>query len=215
MALPVAIAIAIAIVHSPVAALLVLAVLHNFTPWGFLLEAAEPAERKLVRRLGVVVFIALPLTILAGWIWAWVSPLHLGSPEWTPLGYGPLSKAMRAYVPASLEDKTLAYHAFAACVFLQCVHYITVLGLLPRLTRGRGGTVPWPSRAVWIGGLLATSLLVVTFAIDFPEARRGYGVIAAVHAWLELPILLLALGGFRSPPSPPSTRTLDGQSTSK
>jgi hypothetical protein len=43
--------------------------------------------------------------------------------------------------------------------------------------------------------LLTTVLLVVAFASDFPEARRGYGVLAAVHAWLELPILLLALAG--------------------
>jgi hypothetical protein len=33
----------------------------------------------------------------------------------------------------------------------------------------------------------------VGYALDFSEARLWYGVVAAVHAWIELPALLVAL----------------------
>jgi hypothetical protein len=40
---------------------------------------------------------------------------------------------------------------------------------------------------------LAGAVAFVAFVADFAGARAWYGVIAAVHAWVELPVLLLAL----------------------
>ena len=34
---------------------------------------------------------------------------------------------------------------------------------------------------------------LVGFALSFGDARRAYGVFAAVHAWIEIPLLLLAV----------------------
>jgi hypothetical protein len=35
----------------------------------------------------------------------------------------------------------------------------------------------------------------VDYAVDYSSARSAYGVAAAIHAWIELPVFLLALGG--------------------
>ena len=60
---------------------------------------------------------------------------------------------------------------------------------------GPANLLPWPTRGrltlVLVG---AGALLGVLFWVDFAGARRGYGTLAAVHAWVELPLLLLALG---------------------
>ncbi len=48
----------------------------------------------------------------------------------------------------------------------------------------------------WRGpALVAASAMTLGFIWSFPEARRLYGVVADVHAWIEWPILLCLLGG--------------------
>lgn len=196
----VALALALAIVVDPVAALLAIAVLHNLTPVGFVLEATHGASRRRAAWACGVVFGVVPLAIALGWLFALVVPLGVVAPEASPLGYGPLQEAMRAYLPVELLAPATALHLFCACVFLQCTHYVAVLLVLPRLLpRGAEGRLRWPGARWWPWVLGATVLALVPFAIDFGEARRGYGVLAAVHAWVELPLLLLALQGARAP----------------
>jgi hypothetical protein len=49
---------------------------------------------------------------------------------------------------------------------------------------------------------VVTAVALVAFgiyAVSYSDARAAYAVAAAIHAWIELPVLLLALGqGFRS-----------------
>jgi hypothetical protein len=68
--------------------------------------------------------------------------------------------------------------------------------VLPRLLSGSSarGLVRWPSPprfALLLAVLAAGSLL--HFALAFGEARGLYGVFAAVHAWIEVPVLLAAI----------------------
>ncbi len=188
--------LALAILVAPTAGLLAIAVLHNLTPVGFVLEANEGTARRRAGWWCLVVFGVVPLAIATGWIWWIVSTAGIAAPEASPLGYGPLPEAMRAYLPVALLSPAVALHLFCACVFLQCAHYVTVLGVMPRLLPvGARGRLRWPGPRVWPLVLGATVLALVPFAIEFADARRGYGVVAAVHAWIELPILLLALTG--------------------
>nr|MCH9686345.1 hypothetical protein [Deltaproteobacteria bacterium] len=188
--------LALAILVSPTAGLLALAVLHNLTPVGFLLEANAGMARRRAAWWCSVVFLVVPLVIATGWVWWIVSTAGIASPEASPLGYGPLHDAMRAYLPVALLSPAVALHSFCACVFLQCAHYVTVLLVMPRLLPdGARGRLRWPGPRVWPVVLTATVLALVPFAIEFADARRAYGVVAAIHAWIELPILLLALCG--------------------
>lgn len=192
----VALVLAVAILVSAPLALLAIAVLHNFTPIAFVLEATRGSARRRAALLISLVFVAVPVAIAVGQVWAIVHPLDITAPEASPLGYGPLQDAMAAYLPATLVGSTHALHLFSACVFLQCAHYVVVLLVLPRLLDPHAsGRLRWPKRRAWIVLLVLTTLAVFVFALDFGAARRGYGVLAAVHAWVELPILLLALTG--------------------
>lgn len=190
--------LAVSILVAPAAALLALAVLHNFTPVGFVLEARAGPSRRRALRWCAAVFVAVPVLIATGGPWAIAHATGLSAPEASPLGYGPLHEAMHAYLPVALLDPALALHLFAACVFLQGAHYVTVLLVLPhQLPPTAAGRLPWPSARWWPWVLGAALLAVVPFAFDFVAARRGYGIVAAVHAWVEIPILLLAFAGLQ------------------
>lgn len=197
-------ALATAIIVAPAAGLLAIAIIHNFTPVGFILEATTGTNRRRAAMLCALVFVAVPGLIATGAVWRAVASLGVAAPEASPLGYGPLQEAMTAYLPKALLDPATALHLFAACVFLQCAHYVAVIVVLPALLHPQArGRLRWPARRWWPLVLAAMPLAIIPFAIDFTQARRGYGVLAAVHAWIELPILLLALLGTQSSKNKP------------
>jgi hypothetical protein len=180
---------------SPMHTMLAVAIIHNATPLGFLVEATSGCMRGRAVVAGVLVFAAIPLLIATGAPWALASTLGIGGPEAAVLPAGPLEHHMRAYLPRQALPSTWALHAFAAFTFMQCAHYVVVIAVLPRLlVPGDRGVVPWPA---WprFGALvgLAAALTLIAFARDFAGARAWYGVAAAVHAWIELPLLLLAM----------------------
>jgi hypothetical protein len=75
------------------------------------------------------------------------------------------------------------------------MHYAVVLHVLPRLSGGgetAGARLPWPRRGFVAGTAAAGALMAAAFAGDFVGARALYAVAAALHAWLEIPVLLLA-----------------------
>ncbi len=169
---------------APLETLLCFAVLHNLTPLGFL---AEADGRRRVLALGLAVFVALPLLIASGLPWRlWTAALP-AAPELDPLGAGPLAAHLGAFLPAALHDRPWALHAFAAIAFAQGMHHAAVIRVLPRYQPGA-----WP-RWLVAGIALAGAGGLAAFAHDFAGARRAYGALAAVHAWVELPILLAVL----------------------
>lgn len=191
----VGVALVLGLAYAPMHVLLASAVLHNLTPWGLLADAAPSSEeRRRIAGTGALVFVAVPLVIASGLPFAALARMGMVAPEATPLDLGGLDQAMGAFLPTSwTRAPELALHAFSACAYLQCAHYVAVLGLLPRRM---DAAIP-PARRVgmrWVGGVIAAGmLLVVAYAVDFAGTRAWYGTIAGVHAWAELPALLLAL----------------------
>jgi multisubunit Na+/H+ antiporter MnhC subunit len=112
---------------------------------------------------------------------------------------GPLDEHLLVFVPSPWIHTELGPRLFQAAAFLQLLHYGVVIGVLPRLLGARGGAgdqpvLPWPRARVLT--LVVTALAVaaaVAFVADFRGTRAHYGLLAAVHAWIELPVLLLAL----------------------
>jgi hypothetical protein len=109
------------------------------------------------------------------------------------LASGPLAFNLGVYVPASLVSSEWALHAFSAAVFAQIMHYAAVIVLLPRLAAETPSR--WPSRWLVAGSAAATAALAIVFVVDYGLARQLYGLAALVHSWLEIPVLLVALGG--------------------
>jgi hypothetical protein len=177
-----------------------MALLHNLTPLGFFLEALPRTEaRTVVLRLAVP-FLVLPLVIASGVPREAFAALFETNATWAPLAAGSLARHYAAFLPPEIIASPYALDAFAGAVFAQCMHYLAVIVVLPRMAMARGLTgatlVPWPKGLALlgvIGGLCA--LLFLYFMVDYAQARAVYGTFAAIHAWIEVPVLLLALGG--------------------
>jgi hypothetical protein len=183
-------------VAAPFQMLLGLTILHNFTPLGFFAEALH-GERRRGALLLTIPLVALPLLIATGLPCEALTRLGLEWPEAWLLASGPLAFNLGAYVPAALVSSDWALHLFSAAVFAQIMHYAAVILLLPRLANEAGSRPlrPWPRRGLAVGIAVATALLAVVFLVDYQLARQLYGLAALVHSWLEIPVLLVALGG--------------------
>ena len=194
-------AVGIGLVTVPVWTMLTLACLHNWTPVGFLVEGLPSAERRHGLAMGVVAFLAVPVAIASGIPGAALAALGASWPELSVLPSGNLYSNLGAYLHVAVKDADWAVAAFSALVFAQCMHYATVIGVLPRIAPGgpgaptRSGLSRLPWRWFWFGVGVLSLVGLVGYAVDFKVARRWYGLIAAVHAWIEVPVLLLALLG--------------------
>lgn len=189
---PLAIAMASALVagilYAPIATLVVMALLHNLTPVGFLAERLRGADRRRALLTCLIVFAAIPTLLLL----TPASGAHLVG----PLTVGHLDNHLPAFVPPPLLGTEFADRLFAMAAYLQCMHYAVVLHVLPRLSGGTEtscATLPWPPRRIFTAAVTAIGLLAaIAFAANFATTRSVYSLFAAVHAWLEIPILLLA-----------------------
>jgi hypothetical protein len=161
---------------APAGALVAFAFVHNLTPLGLL------AERLVVGgRAAIAHALGLPRN------------------DDGPGALGDLAAASPSFVPGPWLEAPWAGDLFAAAAFLQCLHYLVVIGWLPRLGAGDEPAAPklrWPEPRAFAGLVVAsTALLAIGFLADFTGARAAYGVVASVHAWIEVPILLLAAAG--------------------
>ena len=197
----VVVTLAIGAYWAPLTALVLLAVLHNLTPIGFLAERLTGAQRHRAMVTSVVVFVVVPVIIGSRLLRSAWQSAGLPTPPATLWRVGDVDQHLGVFVPPTLLDNANAVDLFAAVVFLQVLHYAVVIHILPRLGARNDASeadpaTGWPSNrifAVILGTVAVVSLLA--FALSFSDARRIYGIFAAFHAWLEVPILLLALGG--------------------
>lgn len=180
--------VAAGLLVSPVLTLLAFAVLHNLTPVGFIAEGWPGASRTRALSLAGLVFVGVPLLIATGLPFAALHALGWARPELSVLPAGPLATQLGVYLPPSMHGSAWALHAFSAVVCAQTLHYAAVLGVLPRMAR-----LPTPRGAWVIGAGLGLAILLVGFTVNFRLARSIYAIPAAVHAWIELPLLLLFL----------------------
>lgn len=187
---------------SPSATIVILAVLHNVTPMGFMIEIVKPQDRHRIFTLSALCFLVVPLLIACGFFQPLVD--IIGYREHLSIfPTGPLDKHLGVFLPAPLRAQPWAHLAFSAVVFAQCMHYLAVIYVMPimqkRLTpHARGPLFMWPhSTLFWFAILSATALLVTLYTRDFFFARSLYGIVAALHAYVEIPILLWALAHAR------------------
>lgn len=181
------------LVHDPMLTILALAVAHNWTPLGFLAEGLPPARRRRGLFLAGLAFLLLPALVASGAL----QELLPTWPEARLFASGTLTRTLGVYLPSAWHQETWATALFSAVVFSQCMHYLVVIGVLPRLQGPRDQS--WlalgrvPDRPFLLAVLGLSALAIVGYTLDFSETRAWYGVIAAVHAWIEMPLLLLAL----------------------
>jgi len=187
---------------APAVALVAFAFLHNLTPLGLLAERLRGSARAPLLALATLGFVVVPVLLIVSGRAAIVAALGLPLHDGGPRTLGDLATAAPSFVPGPWLDAPWAGDLFAAAAFLQCLHYLVVIGWLPRLGAGDAPAAPklrWPTPRAFAGLVLAsTALLAVGYFADFLDARAAYGVVASVHAWIEVPILLLAAAGLRA-----------------
>jgi hypothetical protein len=184
LAILIGLGIATGIFLSPAMTLLGLAILHNFTPIGFIADRFTGKQRQLALGISAIVFGLLPILILSG-VPQQLVPTNLTT-SFIPVGQ--LQNHLGVYVPPQIQGD-FAHRLFAAAVFLQCIHYLVILSCFSRWVKP---TLQLNqhlfNRCVFALG----TLIFLGFCQSFTSARSIYSLIAAVHAWIEIPILLLA-----------------------
>ncbi len=194
-------AFALGAVFAPVPTFLIWAWLHNLTPLGFVAEITEGEERRRWLTLLAIPFFVLPALVATGMFHGLANLVfQVAELQWTSM-FGAGDKPLLSFLPPESLDLNL----FSAAVVAQSMHYVAVIVLLPQLLRAKQGTaaqtlVPWPTWPVFAAGVAAIAAVAFgVYAVSYTDARAAYGVAAAIHAWIELPILLLAIGqGFTS-----------------
>jgi hypothetical protein len=185
----------------PLETFLLWAWLHNLTPVGFVAEIARGDARWAWMRILFVPFVVLPGLVATGVFHDMLAAI-MSLPELQAASiFGAGDTPLMSFLPPQSYDLNL----FSAAVVAQAMHYVAVIVLLPRLLRAQGGAgsastvVRWPDWRQF--GVLVTVISLVAFclyAVSYRDARAAYAVAAAIHAWIELPVLLMALGqGFR------------------
>jgi hypothetical protein len=192
----VAVAFALGATFQPLWTFLIWAWLHNLTPLGFVAEITEGEERRRWLLLLSIPFFVLPALVATGVFHDLATALfRVAELEWTSM-FGAGDKPLLSFLPPDSYDLNL----FAAAVVAQSMHYVAVIVLLPRLLKakqpGHAETlVPWPTWPVFAAAVATIAAVAFgVYAVSYTDARAAYGVAAAIHAWIELPILLIALG---------------------
>ncbi|MES2681904.1 MAG: hypothetical protein V4650_00145 [Pseudomonadota bacterium] len=158
-----------------VAVLMLLAVAHNFTPIALLPASTNPQHRTLaahLRRLFLLPFL-LAAVVLA------LTTAHL------------LNFHLDYEAPAEVTwlGKLIdggARAIFSGLVLAQCLHYYTVLRLLPASSK-----LPLMQRTALHVAIGSSALMALAFAAHFDSAKQLYALAAGAHAWLEWPVILL------------------------
>jgi hypothetical protein len=202
LALGIAGVLGLATLAAPFDTAISLSILHNLTPLAFLWEISRPGWRWRIMLLAVLVFIALPLLVATGLPRLVLMSAGILAPSIDPLGAGPLAEQLYVYVPVPLQDTASAIDLFSASVVAQCAHYAAVIFVLPAMLASGDpnarGLVAWPRGKVFFPIVMVlSSLALYRFANGFGSARALYGIAASFHAWVEIPLVIIAVTGRR------------------
>jgi hypothetical protein len=146
------------------------------------------------------VLLGLPLLVATGLPRIALASLGIEGGGADPVGAGPLVDHLYVYVPPLRAGSTRAIDLFTASVVAQGGHYLAVIVVLPillgRFDAEARGLVRWPAPRLFAAFLALAGIgSLAMFLGGFAQARSFYGVAAAVHVWIEIPILILALTG--------------------
>lgn len=188
----------IATLVAPYDTTITLSVLHNLTPLVFPWEITRRQSRLRVMATALTVFVALPVLVATGWPRALLGAFDVPTATLDPLQVGPLSVQLYVYAPTPLLSHASAIDLFSASVVAQCAHYAAVIVVLPLLLQRRdpsaAGLLPWPRGIIFATIVtLASAVALQRFSGGFVEARALYGIAASVHAWIEVPLIVIAL----------------------
>ncbi len=163
----------------------VLTHLHNLVPLAFVWEFAR--RNPLLRAVSVGWVLVIPSLIMAG---AFDALWRLdGSTRFSPAA-------------SPLFEGTTAMRFLTVFAFLQSMHYVVWVWLLPRYAPA--ATARFEQRVpalkgwrIWALGVAAAAILGIILWADYGTGRGIYSSLAGYHAYLEFPVLLVMLVSLR------------------
>lgn len=160
-------------------ALLVLSIVHNFTPLAMVWDLSRNDPRFVSLAWSMSALFLLPLLVILG----------SGSDIVISVfdSYAPL---LDTQLPRSW-DGSYRNGILSAIVLSQCLHYYSVIYLLPSAENIRVEK-PIIPRTVRIVTVSLVVLILGYYMSDYASARKLYAVASGAHAWLEWPVLLMA-----------------------
>ena len=185
---------------APFGTMITLSILHNATPLGLLWQLMPRGRRRRPMVLASAALLGLPLIVATGLPRLVLTGAGLAGADADPVGAGPLAEHLNVYVPPLLTGTGAAVDIFTASVVAQGGHYLMVILILPillrRLDPQAQGLVRWPGPGAFTLLLAGAGIISLILFLDgFAQARSFYGIAAALHAWIEIPVLVLALTG--------------------
>jgi hypothetical protein len=198
LALGITVALGVSTLASPFDTAISLSILHNLTPLAFLWEISQPGSRRFAMTLALIAFVGLPVLVATGLPRMALASVGIAVTSIDPIGAGALAGHLYIYVPAPLLGLGSAIDLFSASVVAQCAHYAAVILVLPVLLAARNpeaiGIVAWPRGKLFLTFVVVlSSIALYRFTIGFVSARALYGIAASLHAWLEIPIVIIAV----------------------
>ena len=181
----------------------VLTHLHNVVPLFFLWEWSRRITsrrgRQAFRAVQVLWVIAIPAVVLLGFLDGSLS----ADPGIVRSVVGDGQTVLAASAPPSAAATVLGMRFLTVFAFMQTMHYVVWVALLPRVAPDASAAfearVPWVTGPrLWAVGFVAAALFAVLFGLDFAQGKTLYAALASYHAYLELPVLLALLVGARS-----------------
>jgi hypothetical protein len=181
--------LSLGIVIDPIATSITFAIIHNLTPAGFILERQQSSDVRRTLWMCVSIFGLIPLVIVVYQLFPIVHLPYIDSN----------TSYLSAFIAPAWQQSTIAYPLFSAVTFLQCMHYAVVIGLFAKWTPDHGVAgspesftlLPWVPSKYFYWGLGAISVcFLIAFQHSFGLTRSLYGIVASIHAWLEIPLLL-------------------------
>jgi hypothetical protein len=172
----------------------VLAHLHNIVPLCFLWEWSRDAPHRGLFRAVQLGWVALiPLGILLGGCDGVLQPDLISGSALA----GSAIDVAAPYTPPLWRGSELAMRMLTLFAFLQTMHYFTWCVFFPRVEPSRGPALLSSRAAYAVLGYVVVSLAAI-FIWDYSTGRSLYLSLAAYHAYLEYPVLLiLILGGLK------------------
>jgi hypothetical protein len=177
--------------------------LHNVVPLFFLWQwsASLTSGRTVVRAATLGWVLGVPALLLGGVFDRWLHASATGLAGFGgSTGFG-VARVAGPLTPPVWLDTALAVRFLAVFAFLQTMHYVVWVGVLPRYAPAAAARfeVRMPvlrGRRVWLLGIAGGLAVGLLFALDYATGKTLYAAVASYHAYLEFPVLLaLILGG--------------------
>ncbi|MFG1807216.1 hypothetical protein [Streptomyces sp. NPDC049040] len=169
----------------------VLTHLHNVVPLVFLWDWSRQMRRgrRAFRAVQLCWVLVIPALILSG---AFDGLMGAGS-GWT-------DRLSATYTPPAWQHTGAGLRFVTAFAFMALMHYLVWVWFMPRYapdaTAAFERRVPvLNTRRAWALGLGAGAALAALFADDYDQGTSLYAALAAYHAYLEFPVLLMLILG--------------------